>query len=98
MVGHLVERNVLGRLRDALDDAGVLHGEEPLGDRRIEIAGEKKGRDGDKQRRDLMVEHDIEKPRIEAQQSLKETAAGSVRFAAVRFTAIRFAAMPGRLA
>ena len=46
-------------LGDALDDAGVLDRKEPLGDRRIEIAGQEEGAERDEERDPLMVEHDL---------------------------------------
>ena len=54
----LAKEIVLRGLRHALDDAGVLHRKEALGDRHIEIAGERERAERDQQRQALMVEHD----------------------------------------
>ena len=61
VLGHLAEGNVLRRLGDALDDSGVLHRKEPLRDRDVEISGDEEGRQRDDERRDLMVQHHIER-------------------------------------
>ncbi len=54
---HRLEGNALRRLRDGLDQAGVLDREEALGDHDIEKDGQHDGADGDQQRQRLVAEH-----------------------------------------
>ena len=53
-------------------------GKEALGDRHVEIAGEDEGRQGDEQRRRLVVEHDVERAAVPGEQRLEEASAGGV--------------------
>jgi len=76
---HGGERCDLRGLGDALDDAGVLDREEPLGDDDIEVAGQDEGPQGDDEREHLVVEHDAQRAAIEAHQSLEEAPAARFR-------------------
>ena len=49
VVGHLVEGNIFGRLRHALNDAGVLDWKEPFRDCHIEVAGEEERAERDEE-------------------------------------------------
>ncbi len=69
---HRAERNILGRLGDALDDAGVLHREEAFGDNNIEEDREHQGAQRHQQRDALVAQDHAQRAPVESDHAVED--------------------------
>ena len=72
LVGHGLEGDGGGGLGDALDDAGVLGGEEAFGDGDVEDGGEDEGGDGDQQGDGLVLEDEPKGAAVEGDDAFED--------------------------
>src|SRR5260370_29891280 len=72
-LGHARERHRLRGLRDALDQPGVLHREEALGDEDAEEDGEREGRHRHREGVRLVLEDPPERPVVGADEPVEGT-------------------------
>ena len=64
-LGHGLEGDILCRLRLGDDQSGILLRKKALGNDYVEISGDRDGDEHDKQRDELMSQHDLEACLIE---------------------------------
>ena len=74
---HGRKRNVLRRLGDAENDAGVLHGEKPLGNVNVKKDGADQSANGHEERGGAVAQNELQRPAIKSDDGVK----GILRFA-----------------
>ena len=71
---HAGEGNCLRRLRDAVDDAGILDGEEAFGNDDVQANSvSDQGADGDQQRSEAVAQNELQRSAVEADDVVRRT-------------------------